>query len=85
MIFVGSPLVGESCDGRTPSRYLRLKMWTKKTNIASTSGPKITPMNPNSGRPMTIPRTVTNGWVSAIFFCRIRRITLSDWVMTKVP
>ena len=44
------------------------------------NGPNMTPMNPNKESPMTTPKMVMSGWVSAIFFCRIKRIRLSMFV-----
>lgn len=41
------------------------------------SGPNITPMKPNRDSPMTTPNIVMRGWVSAIFFWRIKRMRLS--------
>ena len=41
------------------------------------NGPNMTPMNPNKESPMTTPKMVMSGWVSAIFFCRIKRMRLS--------
>lgn len=32
------------------------------------NGPNMTPMNPNKESPMTTPKMVMSGWVSAIFF-----------------
>ena len=45
----------------SPSRYLRLKTLTQKTNIASISGPKMTPIKPKSDRPMKTPKMVMSG------------------------
>ena len=44
------------------------------------NGPNMTPMNPNKESPMTTPKMVMSGWVSAIFFCRIKRMRLSMFV-----
>lgn len=45
----------------------------------------MTPMNPNNGNPMTTPKIVISGWVSAIFFCKIKRIRLSHCETTIPP
>ena len=38
------------------------------------NGPNMTPMNPNKESPMTTPKMVMSGWVSAIFlFCRNKK------------
>lgn len=50
-----------------PSRYSLLNISTNRKNSDSNSGPKITPMNPNSDRPITTPNMVIRGCISAIF------------------
>lgn len=45
----------------SPSKYSTLKMFTQKTNIDRSKGPKITPMKPNKESPMTTPKIVING------------------------
>ena len=41
----------------------------------------MTPIKPNIGNPITTPKIVISGWVSAIFFCSTKRIKLSTCVM----
>ena len=69
-----------SCRSGLPSRYRRLKRLTQKMNIASISGPKMTPMNPKSDSPMKTPKMVGNGrWLhnlieQGIIKCMAQRI-----------
>gem|GEM_PF-4626057 len=41
------------------------------------------PINPNKDNPITTPKTVINGCMSANFFCKIKRIRLSTFVITS--
>ena len=54
----------------------------QRINTESNNGPNITPQKPNNVRPIITPNTVINGCVSAIFFCNIKRIRLSELDIT---
>ena len=67
------------------ARYSLRNMSTNSRNSDTSSGPKMMPMNPNSDRPTITPKIVISGWVSAIFFWRMKRSRLSLCEMNMAP
>ena len=57
-------------------------MLRQSRNMDINKGPKMTPIKPKSDKPITTPKMVINGCMSAIFFCNMKRARLSTFVMT---